>query len=372
MARSSLRLGIGVTVALLAPCTGLHAAVHHVRSTGGDSPTCGTLGSPCRSITRAIANAAAGDSILVGPGLYGDVDGDGTLSGANGEEPNLPACTAGSCMIRVDKSVELSSTDGAAATVLRAPAGLNLDIVVSLESDDAVLGRPNRGFTIVGASERQVNALLVSGLTVAGNRVLPGALTAIDLAGTDGALVSHNVAIGPFDGSDAGGIGVAGHGVRLLRNTASGFGTGLVIGGPAWTAVGNVATDNRIGMFISVQEAPLGPRRFERNSVVGNISWGIFVSVINPGPNTLTLTRGNLFGNGDIDGFNCGVGVFFSFFADELTLNVDRYFWGAPGGPGPNPADSFSAFCSDITGSIAVNATNSVTQPYVIRVPPQR
>ena len=43
---------------------------------------------PCRSISRGIANAADGDTIVVGPGRYGDLDRDGTLSEPNEEGPS--------------------------------------------------------------------------------------------------------------------------------------------------------------------------------------------------------------------------------------------------------------------------------------------
>jgi len=56
-------------------------------TTGTDSGGCGTKIDPCRSISQAINNGAAGDSISVGPGLYGDLDNDGVLSGTGGEEP---------------------------------------------------------------------------------------------------------------------------------------------------------------------------------------------------------------------------------------------------------------------------------------------
>ena len=193
-----------VIAAVLVPCATVNAAMHHVRSTGADSVTCGALASPCRSITQAIANASDGDSIIVGPGLYGDLNDDGMLSGTGGEEPNIGACTPGLCMIRVNKSVKIASTDGAGATVIRAPAGLNLDAVVSLESADAALGRPNKGFSVAGGLTCQVNGSQVSGLSVIGNRILPGADCGISVGGDD-AVVSDNIAIG--DRSPSTGIG---------------------------------------------------------------------------------------------------------------------------------------------------------------------
>ena len=56
----------------------------NVANNGVDSATCGDKNSPCRSLSKAITNASAGGKIIVGPGRYGDLDGDGTF-GETGE-----------------------------------------------------------------------------------------------------------------------------------------------------------------------------------------------------------------------------------------------------------------------------------------------
>ena len=72
-----------VVAAALSP-RAASAATLLVANNGVDSPTCGPA-EPCRSLARAIANAVAGDTIVVGPGRYGDLNGDGTLGNAAGE-----------------------------------------------------------------------------------------------------------------------------------------------------------------------------------------------------------------------------------------------------------------------------------------------
>jgi len=57
----------------------------YVANNGVDSITCGPSVSPSRSITQGITNAAPGDTVIVNPGKYGDVNGNGTL-GESGEE----------------------------------------------------------------------------------------------------------------------------------------------------------------------------------------------------------------------------------------------------------------------------------------------
>src|SRR6516162_9238145 len=73
--RLGMWLAAGVVLSL-APLA--HGATLYVANNGLDGPSCGTKASPCRSITQGIANAAAGDTIIVGPGLYGDLNDDGT------------------------------------------------------------------------------------------------------------------------------------------------------------------------------------------------------------------------------------------------------------------------------------------------------
>ena len=57
------------------------AAVLYAKNNGVDSLTCGAIATPCRSISQAIVSAGASPAttILVGPGIYGDINGDGTL-----------------------------------------------------------------------------------------------------------------------------------------------------------------------------------------------------------------------------------------------------------------------------------------------------
>lgn len=72
------------------------AATLHVPNHGEDTPECGTRRQPCRSISAAIAHASEGDRIVVGPGLYGDVNGDGDFNDPGDEaaelqSPGVPA-----------------------------------------------------------------------------------------------------------------------------------------------------------------------------------------------------------------------------------------------------------------------------------------
>lgn len=90
----------------------------HVENHGVDSPTCGDKKAPCRSISQAIDNAAPNDGIVVGPGRYGDLDGDGSFAGIGEEQAEAGGGCF--CMIKVDKPLSIESRDGANATVLDA------------------------------------------------------------------------------------------------------------------------------------------------------------------------------------------------------------------------------------------------------------
>src|SRR6516162_4268083 len=71
--RMLLTAGVVLSLASLA-----HGGTLYVANNGLDGPACGPKTTPCRSITHGISNAAAGDTIIVGPGLYGDLNDDGT------------------------------------------------------------------------------------------------------------------------------------------------------------------------------------------------------------------------------------------------------------------------------------------------------
>src|SRR5262245_20828285 len=105
-----------------------------------------------------MANAQAGDVIEVGPGRYGDIDGDGTFVDP-GEEPAQIGfgCV---CMIRIDKPLTIQSTDGDAVTILDAGAA---DVrAVVIEADGVVFGKRGHGFTVMRARR---DGILLGALT---------------------------------------------------------------------------------------------------------------------------------------------------------------------------------------------------------------
>jgi hypothetical protein len=138
----------------LALATPAGALTRYTAVTGVDSPTCGASQTPCRSIGQTIANASAGDKIVVGPGRYGDVNGDGTFGNAPGEEIPHP----NQFLIFVDKALTIVSRDGAGSTIIDGGAGLfNSYILVGLTANAVKFGGLNAGFTLTrGAAGIQV------------------------------------------------------------------------------------------------------------------------------------------------------------------------------------------------------------------------
>jgi hypothetical protein len=107
------------------------AATLYVANNGLDGSNCGTKTNPCRSIDEGIANAAAGDSVVVGPGRYGDLNPNGILGEPGEENPALVAPGWG--CVGLEKSVSVVSSDGAASTVIdgrSVPVIQNVAIVV--------------------------------------------------------------------------------------------------------------------------------------------------------------------------------------------------------------------------------------------------
>lgn len=368
-----------------------HAGMLTVAQDGVDGPTCGGKKDPCRSIGRAITNAGAGDKIVVGPGHYGDLDGDGTL-GEPGEEKLFPI---GSCaglqlvaIVCIDKPVQVLSRDGFGSTVIDARA-VSQDDTVVLSAPGAALGAAKKGFTVVpnptigsaavilgsGTSfvgnhvvGKSVN-LLGTGHVVKGNRLVGGLVSAsgsahqivgneiigsgssgMSLFKCSGCRIAGNlVTRAKLNGIDlydeSGGMVVEGNvvsandGNGILANRLNDIGTSNVI------LRGNVVSRN-IGAGFRLDGTNL---TLTGNVVLGNGFAGVQIDALSDPP---VLVKNDFVGNGGPDGGRCGV---FNFGAQPVAA-PDSY-WGAPTGPGPRPAD---AACSDSAAAV-------VTEPFATK-----
>ena len=118
-----------------------------VANNGQDNPTCGSVQQPCRSISQAITNAHEGDSIVVGPGRYGDLNSNGVLGELGEEVPDLSV----GAMINVTKRLRIRSRDGAARTILDVNRAART--AVRIAAGGSILGVADGGFTATRAVE---------------------------------------------------------------------------------------------------------------------------------------------------------------------------------------------------------------------------
>src|SRR5438445_1136067 len=120
--KTLMRRLLSFTAAIvLAAAPAARPATFYAANDGNDGPShclCGGKAGPCRSITCAITRAAPGDKIIVGPGVYGDLNANGT-PGEAGEETPSPGCN---CVLSINKPVVVVSSGGAAATVISSKA----------------------------------------------------------------------------------------------------------------------------------------------------------------------------------------------------------------------------------------------------------
>jgi hypothetical protein len=155
------------------------AATLWTSNVGSDSSTCGASASPCRSISQAIVNAAGGDTIWVGPGHYGDVNGDGNFTGPGDEQPdpnaglNQVSDPAG-CIICITKTLHIYSTDGAALTIIEGKGSSGYGSTVMILTDGGDFGAEDHGFTIAGGNSHGVtiaplNLSVSHDMTIKGN-----------------------------------------------------------------------------------------------------------------------------------------------------------------------------------------------------------
>ena len=325
LVRSARHLAV-LLVCAAASITTAHAARRiNVATNGVDAPTCGATSDPCRSITQAIRNAVAGDFIYVGPGDYGDIDGDGHLY-TPGDEPGGRASNGYLYLINIDKPLTILSTAGAAVTRIDATNryfqsdGLANYFGVLISSADVEFGRPGQGFSLLGAGRAGLAITLANPrIKIAGN-IASGNNAGFEVGGK-ALYIHHNLAIR----NASAGFDILGPSAIVQHNVSQGNGSGFLIGG--WTTGAqvsdNVATGNVIGFGLGTIAS------FDRNSAISNLIAGITASA------PVTIRNSNIFGNGTVEPLQ----------ACRLrndsggTVTATRNYWGSLYGPGDDPAD---------------------------------
>lgn len=329
---------VAIVLGVLGVSSTASAATRYVANNGTDSTACGTEADPCRSITQTIANASAGDTILVGPGLYGDLtDGesgnlpDGTFPG---EETPPPGSLA---RIVVNKPVTIESTHGSGATFLR--DGGTYGSAVHIAASGVVLGRPGRGFGVTGRVWVTANT---TGVTISGLVITDGEL---DVEGSNHTISSNSVL---SSGHGNAGVYVLGSGHTFSQNRID-YGPVTLDGADNVAFTDNVVVGGSVYLGTSTE--------VRRNSFLGSPYGGILV-----GPGPATITENNIFGNWPQvyppEG-NCGLVN-----SSGGTIDATNNYWGAASGPGPDPADEVCDFDDSST-----TVSPFATEPFPIGLP---
>jgi len=325
-----------------------------VAANGVDSATCGAVASPCRTITQALAIAPSGGSVAVDPGIYGDVNGDGILSG-NDEEPGTDVS-----MIQITKPVHLFSTLGAAVT--RIDGGFAKSVAVQIDSNNVVFGAENGGFTLTGSSNAALIVDVVDNVAVIGNLALENSGRGFLLFSGGVIRASGNRAIANGNTGFFANAFSPGNYAVLIGNVAIGNDQGFELAGSnaPHQMINNIASNNVSGVFILP-----GPSRVIGNTLSGNGTGIVFdAGTGDTQAPASTVTHNNIVGsraigvNSFVDGsfappkfsennifgtsitpanptVGCGVTNRTSF-----TFDARKNYWGAATGPGAKPADA--------------------------------
>lgn len=344
-------LSLAVVCVVIGAAKEAEAKTLNVANNGVDSLTCGDKKSPCRSISKAIANAAAGDDIIVGPGRYGDLNGNGTFELAGGEE-KAEVGSGCNCMIRVNKPLTIESRDGAAATVLDAGlAGVDV-VLIEPSAGGTVFGKKKKGFTLtLGGNGLDIAGGTV-GVRVAGNLATVNGNKGFRVDGSGHVLTGNLASL-----NNQLGFSISGNGHVLSSNVANANGAGFLISSNSSNGhllSGNIASANGGKGFIV--DGGSG-HVLTGNSALGNTDFGIEILV----GSSVVITKNNIFGNHG----SCNVGNNSGLLNNSgVTINATNNFWGAATGPGGNPADDF---CSTELGSIT-NFAPFATKEFKVKV----
>lgn len=321
------------------------AATLYVGANGLDGATCGTKTAPCRSITATIAAAAPDDKILVGPGRYGDIDADGTV-GDVGEETPAPGC---GCVLAVNKPVSITSTGGAASTIVYARfVGLNTTVLVI--ADGSEFGAPGKGFTVTNTAANPGAGIVIDSQNVAirGNQVvLLDDAKGFGRIGIETVDFLQTMLIEANEVSEWG-IGIRTRVGKIVRNNKL-VGNRFGISATGGEVVRNVVVSNG-----DVGGSGAGIRLDGPTMAVGNTVHGNAIGFIVQSGFTGVVEKNNISGNVD-----CGLS------SAAPVLNTSRNYWGSATGPGSDPADDV---CDATGGGSTVTVLPFATKPFSAKV----
>lgn len=308
-----LRIGrrwllVGVVSALV--CLGQvvgHGATLFVANNGVDSSACGSTDNPCRSISQAISNAGTEDTVIVGPGRYGNLNDDDDF-----DDPGEEAAEVGSgcnCMIRIPKPLTILSSGGAKATLL--DTGNSGVDVVDIRASGVAFGGKGKGFTLIAFNGQCLE--ISSGTS---NVTVVGCIAANE---SDGFLIDgsgHNISANILVKN---GIQVQGMGHTIQGNFISANdGDGITLFASNSVVSANLIIGNGYGIVVRDKG-----NRITGNSILGSTQYGIIAEA----HESVAINGNNIYGSG-VSGLSNESGG---------TVDASDNFWGSVNGPGPDP-----------------------------------
>ena len=340
---------------LFAVAPAAHSATRYVKDNGADSANCGIdLASACRSISQAIALAADGDTVLVAPGRYGDLNRNGVLGDTPGEEVSQQLCL---CVLAVTKNVIVISSGGAAVTVID---GRSVDAVwnVLLSASGGEFGRPGKGFMVTETARKNASGQPESegivldtadGVMVRGNLVTSfrGGEESLNVVRGTGIRHGNDAAV-RIEGNDVRGwrTGILGRGAATVsKNQVRRNHTGITSSGGS--VVGNLATENVVGIGLS------GTANATGNAAYMNYFSGFSVAAGFAG----VLTKNNMLANSSAGQTDPHCGLHNVAVAGLVATNN---YWGAASGPGTAPANR-------PCGAAATTTSPFATKPFSVK-----
>ena len=314
-----MQIGV-LALALLVAASAASGKTINTGVNGSDFAGCGSSAAPCRTISWALFEAAPGDTVQVGPGVYGDVNGDGDFDDP-GEEPAQPigGCF---CVVPIQRRVTLRSRDGAGVTIIDAGKSEGAVLQVGTGADGTTIGGPQNGFTLRHSLDAGLSVTFAQHTRILGNVATDNGGSGFQVYG-DGAVVTGNRSTGnQISGFELGSDGLVASGNLAESNGEHGF---FVVNSSA-----KIENSSAIGNAMGGFYADMAQLELESDVAIRNGLYGVYFDGTSDG----RVTTSTLMGNGVKTAIPCGIDN-----ASHHELDARGNYWGSADGPGNGGAD---------------------------------